>query len=337
MKSINIWGDWTTSNDIKPRALECLVQKWRVSHKNINFNQKSYVTLSDSEIKNTNPVDLKLVQNHGHHVKCFEFIIENPTNRKYMVLGYWDRAWESIAHFKRLDFIENCVEFFTAQGCFNYEKNLEEHPNLNYTPINKIPWGPYVTEEIESIMKGGTNHRTIPQNMSCRMVNHGYGFRAFLFKDKRFKCFTGAKTDSCAHLKELHENWINIDTYSVSGVSMRLIEGMGLGTAVLSPAFPQKCHNSINPNFHYIEVPFNGNHIPFSPLGYHHDPKFTREDELIHKELADQYYDTFNKVKKDKDLINFISSNGREYYLNHCTIDQYVNQLFTLINLNKLF
>lgn len=333
MSHIRIWGDWPTSDDIKRLVVSDLMTRWELGSSH-HIEKMQYRTVPESDHNNIPAVDKKLLQNHGHHWKCFEYIIENVETRKYMLLGYWDRAWESIDVLSRQDFEENCVEFFTAQGCFNPHANLKEHPDIKYTPLNKIPWEPNTETEINKLYQEGVANRIVPEKLHVRMMNNGYGFRSHLVHDDRFVALTGPKTRPEQHAQELHRHWINMDTYSVSGVSMRLIESMGLGTVVLSPRFPQRHQHEIIPDYHYVEVPFDGDHIPFGPFG--ENPVATAADSKIFKELADSYIDTFEKLKQEPDKIQYISTNARKYYLENCTRFNYVNNLEKLLDLNKI-
>lgn len=343
--TINIWGNWTASRDIKPLALNELVEVWQNKHPEINFNIKSYKMISDPNaynefIKKLKPCDRKYV--HRNNRICFTFFIENPSTKKYMLISWWDRASDIVHDFKLYDYEENCVEFFTAQGCHNPKQSLRPaldyvtNQELKYTPLNKIPWGIGTGEEIDRLMKGPELVKVIPDKLHLRMFKTGYGFRTYLINDKRFTTYTGAKTKPEFHVRELSLNKINMEVYSVSGPSMRLIEGMGLGSAVLSTAFPQKTHDEIIPDFHFVKVPFDYDHLPLLPIynnsGKVEDPNLCK----IFKELADNYIEVFESLKKDKERIDFISKNAREYYLNHCTRDNYVKHLEQMLDLNKI-
>ena len=118
-----------------------------------------------------------------------------------------------------------------------------------------------------------------------------------------------------------------MDIYSVSGVSMRLIEGFGLQTAVLSTSFPQKLHSPIIPDYHYVKLDYDESHICMMP---------GQCNNSLSKKLADCYIDTFNELKKDKDRIDFIAKNAREYYLNNCTINKHIDNLLEVIDLTKI-
>lgn len=343
--TINIWGDWHSSRDIKPNILENLIKLWIHKYKNIEFNIKHYKPIRDPDlyketISKLAPSEKKYITKNRSD--CFTFFIENQETKKYLLISWWDRASDVIHNFSHFDYHENCVEFFTAQGCHNPKKTLTPavdyitKETLKYTPLNKIPWGIETGKEIDRLMSGPKLNQVIPEKLHIRMFKTGYGFRTYLINDKRFTTYTGAKTKPEVHVRELSLNKINMEVYSVSGPSMRLIEGMGLGSAVLSTTFPQKTHDEIVPDFHFVKVPFDYDHLPLLPnynnSGKVEDPGLCK----IFKELADNYIEVFESLKKDKERIDFISKNAREYYLNHCTRDKYLKHLEQMLDLNKI-
>jgi hypothetical protein len=317
---INIWAERHNQYDIASNFLAFyqLIDKWIVEYPHITFERKNF--LPPSERKNINNYaleDRKLIHNGWNSV--FHFIIENESTRKYFLVSYWDSTRQTDIEFKGYDY-KNLVELFTGQGSHDPDLNLKEDTLIKYTPINKVLWLESSEKEIEKVM--GTENfesRVIPDKLHFR-VGDPYSFRTYLIRDSRFNTSHGDRIPESQHIHELNKNWINMDVYSISGVSMRLIESMGLNTAVLSPKFPQRVHSPIIPNYHYVEVEFD-------------EPNL---DPSNFKKLADSYIDTFEKLKKDPDRIHYIAKNAREYYLENCTIEKHVDNLYKLIDLNKL-
>jgi len=346
---VNIWGDWTTSDDIKPRVLRDVVKIWEKKYSDIQFNIKDYIIIHDSskyrKIRAAEPDKCKYLRhsfNLNDTTSCFNFIIENNFTKKYMLISWWDRASDVVHNFKRCDYSKNCVEFFTAQGCHNPEKSMKpavdyiSNEPIEYTPLNKIPWDPVTGIEIEKQMCDPARSQIIPEKLHIRNMGTGYGFRKYIINDSRFNTYNGPAVPPEVHVRELSRNKINMDVYSVSGPSMRLIEGMGLGSAVLSTTFPQKHHDELIPNFHFVRVPFNYDNYPFDPIYGDSDKINDLHLNTIYKELADSYIETFESLKGDLDKINFISANAREYYLNNCTREKYTQHLVQMLDLNKI-
>ena len=107
-----------------------------------------------------------------------------------------------------------------------------------------------------------------------------------------------------------------MDINGVGEISCRSLDAMGLQTALIRPKLTIQYHNPLIPDYHYAEVKCND-------LG-------------DFKGLADAYIEKFEELKKDPDLVNFLSKNGREWYEQNATIESYLEIHLKLINLNKL-
>jgi hypothetical protein len=321
---INVWAEsHNYSNYSNFLAFYKLIKKWEVNFPNITFERKTFLPSSEREkLDQYKFENRKFIRNI--FTSCFYFIIENEDNNKYFLISYADNAKYINWDFKTNYDYENMVEFFTAQGCNEQPDRVLKESTINYTPINKIFWSNHTYEEIERLEKNQEDNikkRIIPDKLFFASTK--YNFRHYLIEnDNRFNsfCTDNLRLSEQEHVRELNKYWINMDVYSVSGVSTRLIEGFALGTAVLSPKFPQKHHAPIIPDYHFVEVPFDEENIDSSNF----------------KKLADSYIETFENLKKDKEKIYFISKNARQYYLDNCTIDQHVNLLYNLIDLKKI-
>jgi hypothetical protein len=320
MRKINIWAERHAQHDITGNysAFYSLIENWKKIYPNVVFERKTYIPSSERKNIHTYKLQERKFIHNGWN-SSFHFIIENDDTKKYFLVTYWDLTRQSIIEFKEYDY-DNLVEVFTAQGSHDPDDVLKEDTTVKYTPLNKVLWLVESEKEIEKIMKNSNylNTREIPEKLFCR-VGTPYLFRTYLQSDSRFNFKTGNRVPEKQHILELSKNLINMDVYSVSGVSMRLIEGFGLGTAVLSPVFPQRTTSPIIPDFHYIKVEFN--------------------DKLISKnynKLANAYIETFERVKKDKDLIHYIGSNARNYYKQNCTVEEHTKNLLNVLDLAKL-
>lgn len=323
---INIWAERHDKYDIASNyvAIYNLVDKWIKSYPNIVFERKLFIDVSERKNIDKYPIEYRKLIHNGHN-SVFYFIIENEETKKYFLISYWDCINSVDLEYKYNHYdIENMVELFSAQGGqkpHSVDYLSFEETEVKYTPINKVVWLVETELEIQNIMSLESNYkqRILPDKLFFR-VGDPYGFRTALIKDPRFNSKYGARVSERQHVQELNKYSINMDVYSVSGVNMRLIEGMGLGTAVLSPNFPQKHHNPIIPDYHYVKVEFDESYLNLSN----------------YLKLADSYIETFEALKKDPDKIVFISNNAREYYLKNCTIEKHVDLLYDLLDLNKL-
>lgn len=319
---INIWAEKHNKNDSTGNfcAFYQLVDRWIKNYPDIEFERKVYLPFSERKnIDSYKLEDRKLIHNGWNYV--FYFIIENEQTRKYFLVSYWDTTINVHVEFSKYD-MHNMVEFFSGQGGHNPSINFRPYEDFKYTPLNKVPWFRDCENQIEKLMSlkdNIKNNRIINDRLRFNIGNP-YSFRSYLIGDTRFDSSYGIRLSEKEHINSLNNHWINMDLYSISGPSMRLIEGMGLGTAVLSPNFPQKHHTEIIPNYHYVEVPFDKPNLDYSN----------------YQELADSYIATFEELKKDSDRIYFIGKNAREYYLENCTTEKHTDNLYNLLDLNKL-
>jgi hypothetical protein len=324
--NINIWAERYYKDDIASNyvAINNLIELWKIKYPDVTFTKKIFKGVSNRD--NLSPSEKKYVHNGWN--TTFHFIIENEDNKKYFLLTYWDLTRQVKFEFEQYDY-ENLVEIFTAHGSHDPFNNLTHDDTVKYTPINKVLWLRESELEIEKIMSNynmNTQRRIIPDKLFFR-VGDPYGFREYLVNDNRFNFKVGPRVLEKDHIWELNNNWINMDVYSISGVSMRLIESFGLQTAALSVEFPQKLHSPIIPDFHYVKVDYDEPHICMVPGTCNVDHC---------KKLADSYLQTFSELKKDKERIDYIAKNAREYYVNNCTLDKHVNNLLEVIDLYKI-
>jgi hypothetical protein len=241
---------------------------------------------------------------YGH----FFLIIENPDNKKYFVISYWDK-FKDVDEFHKWD-LENCVEMFAAVGV--HLNDLTYEPcGKQYTPISYMSLYKSAEDRLSQVWK---NEKIIPERPFFRGYN--YLFREYLrVNDNRFD-IEHAKIPSHQFIDEIAKYSINIDLPSVAEISSRTSECLGLQSCMIRPKFTLKFHNPLIPNYHYAQVEC---------------------DDLSNwKILADAYIDKFEEMKKDEEKARFFAINGRKWYEENSTIDAHVNILKKVIDLNKL-
>jgi hypothetical protein len=114
----------------------------------------------------------------------------------------------------------------------------------------------------------------------------------------------------------ISKNSINVDINGAAEVSCRTFDALGLQSALIRPKLTAKQHNELIPDYHYAALKCND-------LGNW-------------KEVADAYIDRFEDLKKDPNLVQFLSENGRKWYEENATMDAHVNILKKLLDFNKL-
>jgi hypothetical protein len=248
--------------------------------------------------------------------KCFNdkyhtawFIIENPDNKKYIAVNLQcDKsiavlAWD----------LENCVMLLTSVGTHINDYTYEQSTKLQYTPTTFTTWYKSGYNLIEEIYKKNSPKK-IPDKLF--FIGGSYLFREWLYlNDDRFY-MRPEKISTKLFMEELGASSINIDINGVAEISCRTLDIMGLGSALIRPKLGTRYHNPLIPDYHYAQV--------------------YCDDLSDYKQLANAYIDRFQDLKKDRDLVQFLSENGRKWYEENATIDSYVRIHTELINLYDL-
>ena len=253
------------------------------------------------------------------------FIIENVENKKYFAITMWDKGYWEISAWSDLD--ENCVEVFAHAGMHIDDYTYKLSP-IKYTPLN-IPTimheeENFINEFYHNNLK--ENKRVIPDKLFFQ-TSTLYLFRKYIFENEpyRYNLNLGYDRDLHTWFNKLSQFKVNMDINCVAEPSGRISQIMGLGTALIRPKLNHKFQNDLIPNYHYILV----EHDNFDAEKHHNIEKY-------YQSLSNAYIDTYERVKKEIDLIDFVSKNGREYWENHCLPDKWVSDTVNLIDLNKL-
>jgi len=299
-----------------------------VNVKNIIYNNDTTHLISSAELyrlyKNIHPeIEFKAINsweldwhgNIGQKLHCpackysyFYLIIENPDNKKYFVISYWDRLRE-LDEGSYWD-LENCVEIFAAVGI--QQNNINYQPsNVKYTPISHMSLFKTVEDKIVNLFN---KPKIIPTNLFFR--GGKYGIRKYIANnDSRFT-IDDTRVIPADFIEEIAPYSINIDINGAAEISCRTIDIMGLKSALIRPKLSIKFHNELIPDYHYASLKCND-------LGNW-------------KDVADAYVERFEELKKDPDQVEFLATNGRKWYEENGTINAHVKLLNKLIDLNKL-
>ena len=256
------------------------------------------------------------------------FVIKNPSNGKYMIISYCDKAF-CISEGELVDIpethelykfkgkwgwkLKDCVKVFQAFGVHQEDVTYTEAAlPFSYTPCTHMVFDVDSYFEVE---KSWQNPKTIPQKPFFR--GHGSTpFRVYIEKDQRFQV-ERQRIAAKEFVKEMARDSIIIDINSIAEISCRTLEGMGLGSAVIRPKLLIQYHNKLIPNYHYAAVDC--------------------DDIGDFKKLADAYIAKFEELKANPELVKFYGENGRKWYEQNCKIESYVDIFVNeLINLNDI-
>jgi hypothetical protein len=237
----------------------------------------------------------------------FYIIIENPDNKKYFVISYWDklRGMSEGTHWD----LENMVELFAAIGVQDNEKDFKP-ADISYTPVSNMCL--HITAE-ERIQQVWQTPKTTPEYLYFK--GGDYDFRSHVYRDGRIK-IDNIRVLQYDFIDMLAKDSIIIDINGASEISHRTFDAFGLGAALIRPKLTIKYHNELIPDYHYAA-------LKCDDLG--------DWDKVI-----DAYFERFEDLKKDPELVHFLSANGRKWYEENATVKAHASLLKQLINFNKL-
>lgn len=247
--------------------------------------------------------------NYGPACKYSHFylIIENPDTKKYFTISYWDKL-RGMCEGTFWD-MENCVEVFAALGIQDNE--IDYRPaDIKYTPISCMSLHKDLEDKITLLYD---KPKITPTNLFFK--GGLYGIREYLASDPRFT-IENNRVVPVDFIETIAPYSINIDINGAAEISCRSLDIMGLRSALIRPKLSIQYHNELIPDYHYASL---------------------RCDDLGNwKDVADAYVERFEGLKKNPEEVEFLATNGRQWYLENGTIDAHVKILKKVINFDKL-
>jgi hypothetical protein len=142
-----------------------------------------------------------------------------------------------------------------------------------------------------------------------------YDIREYMYGDGRIEMdnFRVAPRDFISLIAKYA---INVDINGAAEISCRTLDALGLESALIRPKLSIQFHNPLIPNYHYADL--------------------NCADMRDWKQVADAYIERFEDLKKDPELVRFLSTNGRTWYEENATIKAHVNILKKVMDFNKL-
>ena len=104
----------------------------------------------------------------------------------------------------------------------------------------------------------------------------------------------------------------------------REIEYMAIGLPFIRIEYMRDLDPPLIPNYHYIAIDRKKYDFPYN----------SQLDREGGEKYIQAYIDRFTEVKDDKDFLDFISNNAREYYLNYCAPKNRLNHMLNLLNID---
>jgi len=282
---------------------ETLFEYYRTQFPDIKFT-KVDLRITDTAMPEEK-YKIKLTYNpYSYH--CV--IIENDESKKYFLISIMDKLsftdnWDT----------ENCVEIFPTSGahkdCITY-LSLD----MRYTPFTTQHIDLQCEIECEELYK--LNLPKITPGKPYFRSTFPYHFREYIRDDNRFDATHEERVLPSKFIERMSKESISIDINGAAEISNRTVLAMCLGNALIRPKLVIKYHNDLIPDFHYAAVKC--------------------DDLSNYKELADAYIDRFEELKKDKDLVHYLSINGRKWYEENATFESNIKICKELINFKKI-
>ena len=246
----------------------------------------------------------------------FYLMIRNVENNKYILVSYWD-AIKDIFEFKDNGFALGLLqEIITSSGVIQNDIDFNKISYLNYTPFGYTTLSPENEKAIELLYYQNLP-KTIPDKPRFRNFPND-PFRQYLHTDDRFDCIDRRvyNINKEEYMTELNLHKINLSLNGHGEVCNRDMEIMGLGNVLLRTKFVAQFHEPLIPDVHYVAVDF--------------------EDYRDYKTTADKLIAKYNEIKDNKDFLDYVGNNAREWYLRNGCVEGNANLLIKIVDFNRL-
>jgi hypothetical protein len=197
---------------------------------------------------------------------------------------------------------ENCLGLITSSGVYG---------NLEHIPFSYTCYG--VNFENLSSQKTLKKIEEKPNN-ELKFRGTLYGERLSMSKAHPEIFLEHRGFDPDFYIQELYDSKICLSLNGAGEICNRDMEILSVGSVLLRPELSQTFHDPLIPNFHYLSV-----------------PKVTNPEEQINL-LIEKYEENIHNLE----FLNYISTNGYNWFKKNGTIDSNVDILKKLIDLNKL-
>lgn len=310
--NINIYSDhiYSPTESSWGNIIHLVGNRLKQRYPDVNFK---FILWHSAQMKSFNPLTDEYFDKFKHEPQTdMTMIIENDLTKKYIVVNYWDKGLPQVTTWH--DYEDKCVNILTTNGAHTDDISYEVKDNPKIIGTSLIGCN-IADEEIINELYLNAHDRIVPDKLWFSSLVP-YLFRTHVLDDDRFDAHGGLSFPLKDFFRKLSQYKINMDINCVAEVSCRSAQILGLGQVLIRPKIRHKLKNELIDMVHYAEVKI--------------------DDISDYKLLADAYIDTFHNVKKDEELIQFISANARKYYEENCTIESHVNIVLNSINLSKL-
>jgi hypothetical protein len=279
---------------------------------------------------------------YGALCSCMHLSILNPSNNKYILVSLFDN-WKY--HFNKVlgwD-PDNMVQFFYAgsfdfldfyayKSFISYNKDyvFPNHIHKTYQQFFYIPCYDCLYNELKDLFS----------NRSNRQLDPSLFFRGYLWDSRKLMLNNIADAEDIVIIdKNTDTNNLNYNQFvkELSGYKASLslpggtnichrdIESFAVGTPVFRPLLTTNYPDPLLPNYHYMC--FYG----MCDYSDDHNPTF-----LSYKDFQEHLLYWWNKLKNNNEYLDYISHNARNWFEQHCTMDNNIEYVLSKINMEAL-
>jgi hypothetical protein len=271
------------------------------------------------------PFPIQLMCNTKNCVDLFEceMILENYSTKELKILSMCDLYTEAnLELFNNHEYQQYISTILLAQ--FN-RKSIQHHTNnINYANIYK-PWiyFPSNNYNLEKFYKKRQKQKgELINKFYFRGSGTEYGRHRPLINMFDTKLFHGGASigNFDAYAKEAINYSVGFSCAGVGQFCYRDIEYMAMGIPMLRFTYTNEMNPGLIANKHYIAI----------------EQEFDVTDEhLLTKKHSKLVENRFMQIKDDRDFLDYIATNARNYYLKYLYKNAGINHTINLLNLNN--
>jgi hypothetical protein len=253
------------------------------------------------------------------------FQIINDDNNKTIVMSFWDRGmdvfqmglgWEQY----------NIVQYIGGLGLNLNSKQIKEIYNINHVPY-QYPLG--VPKSYDYVDEFRTDYDPTKKIRKAVFIGAVYGIRKKLevfFKNHPLIDWfdSNAGIGGRDYYEKLKNYRIALSLNGNGEFCLRDLEAMGLRIPVVRSELLTPFYIPLVPDYHYIKAS-----EPCKDACYIYA-------NISVKDLAEQFIHQIEKNIDNFDTLNYIASNGYDYFDNYSRPDYIINLFFKLANFNSL-
>lgn len=312
---------------------------------NIRYQRSGWNDVFESIVKHLmTHHDAKIIQRGNH--RC-----EGGTTLYVEEFDYHMHDCELLIYDEKIDSLKiiSQSEYYTKSWQVLVERNNKNDillaPQLsNWFPKNSATGEDSMDFSQYNFKVDSTVFYTIPfENINYEELYKKRSEKSFdQLEDKLFMLFTTQRNDPYK-LSEL--GYLNKDTTPLHPIlyfekaidhkiglaiatsaeyCYREIEYMAIGIPFMRIEYMKGLNPPLIPNHHYIAIDRKKYNFPYD----------ITSDREGGEKYVQAYIDRFLEVKDDKEFLNFVANNGRDYYINYCSPKNRLNHILGLLNID---